>query len=674
MDVIRIALASVLLVGAVISVPPAWASVTTPAKSLRTLNGRPLWVPICSRRGVNGSAAYTDSTNTAAMDQVLCTAPSWGKVTALKLVYAGFDLPQMGEQDRLISATITAAIFQPANNQYAIASSAATSFPSSTLQFAGGSFNSNALSIGQQISGTGIPAGDYVTGISRVVGTSNAISTVSITLALPTTANTASGQLFTFAGQFTPVAFGGIRSVALTPRHDVLTSDPAAVQVAAGGQFWVRTAASFSGTGIMLMDYPGTGSRVLANTAYGITYDEFDTRGTTLNDLTMAPVSGSNTGGGYFCPWYVLGLVTPNVGAAVPGAVLVLGDSIGAGTGDLADGLYLQGYIQRSLENNIPFITAARGSTTAQMLVARGDGQYAATIDTGVTDVLVELGRNDIQQFSATAAMVEGYTASIAARYGAAGMRVWCFTVPPTTYSNDGWTTLANQGFPMTNQTTSAVTASGSNTIGITTPLAAPVVGQTVDVSPTAQLLSTAVSAGATSLTLISASGLSVGQAVYGPSIASGTTITSVSGSVIGLSAATTGSMSANMSLTFGTGIAPGTTISGYSANVISLSKPTIASIAASTTLLTGTQAASASGVETQRQAFNSYLRTVAGRAALGCSGLVDVDSVFADQAGSGKWRVDLGPASVDGVHPGAALHQAVVNAGIINAGMFPAQ
>jgi hypothetical protein len=674
MTVIRILLAGLVFVGAVLGGGPAGASVTTPQKSLRTLSGRPLWVPICSRRGVNGSAAYTDSTNTAVMDQVLCTAPSWGKVTAVKLAYAGFDLPQMGEQDRLITATITASIFQPANNQYAIASNAATSFPSSTLQFAGGSFNSNALSIGQQVTGTGIPSGDYVTGISRVVGTSNAITTVSVTLASPTTANTTSGQLFTFAGQFTPVAFGGARSVALTPRHDVLTSDPAAVQVAAGGQFWVRTAASFSGTGIMLMDYPGTGSRVLANTVYGITYDEFDTRGTTLNDLTMAPVSGSNTGGGYFCPWYVLGLVTPNAGTAAPGAVLVLGDSIGAGTGDLADSFALQGYIQRSLENGIPFITAARGSTTAQMLVARGDGQYAATIDTGVTDVLVELGRNDIQQFAATAAMVEVYTASIAARYSAAGLRVWCFTVPPTTYSNDGWTTLANQAFPMTNQTTSAVTASGSSTIAINSPVTAPVIGQTVDVGATSQLLSAAASAGATSLALASVSGLSVGQAVYGPGVAVGTSISSISGSVIALSVATTGSIAVNAPLTFGTGIAPGTIVSGYASNVITLSKPTVASIAASATLLTGTQTASTSGVEVQRQAFNSYLRTAAGRTALGCTGLVDVDGVFADQAGSGKWRVDLGAASVDGVHPAAVLHQAVVNAGIINAGMFPAQ
>ena len=670
----RVLLTAVLACGVMAGVGSATASVTTPQKSLRSLNGRPLWVPICSRRGPNGSAAYTDSTNTAVMDQVACTAPSWGRVTAVKLVYSGFDMPQMGEEDRLITATMTASIFQPANEQYAIAANAATTAPSSVLTFSGASFNSNALSIGQQISGTGIPSGDYVTGISRVVGTSNSITSVTVTLNAPTTANTTSGQSFTFAGQITPVAFGGARSVVFAPRHDVLTSDPVAVQVSAGGQFWVRTAASFSGSGIMLMDYPGSGSRVIANTAYGITYDEFDTRGTTLIDLTLAPTSGSNTGGGYWCPWYVLGLVTPSVGAAVPGAVLVLGDSIAAGTGDVADSLYLQGYVQRSLENTVPFITAARGSVTAQMLVARGDGQYAASIDTGITDVLVGLGRNDIQQFGATAAMLEGYTTTIAGRFGSAGLRVWCVTVPPTTYSSDGWTSLANQGFPVSSQTTNGATAAGASTITISTPSAAPAAGETIDIGPLSQSVSTAAQAGATTLTLGGVSGLSVGQAVYGAGIAPGTAISSISGQSIGLSTPTIGTTAANVSLSFGTAIAPGTTITSYAGNVVTLSQPTAASIATGTTLLIGTQTPGMSGAETQRQAFNGYLRTSAGRAALGCTGLIDMDSIVADQAGSGKWRVDLGAASADGVHPAAVLHQAIVSAGIINAGMFPAQ
>jgi hypothetical protein len=308
------------------------------------------------------------------------------------------------------------------------------------------------------------------------------------------------------------------------------------------------------------------------------------------------------------------------------------------------------------------------------MLVARGDGQYAATIDTGITDVLVELGRNDIQQFSATAAMVESYMTSIAARYGTAGKRVWCFSVPPTTYSTDGWTTLANQAFPATTQMTNGAASAGASTITIIAPATAPAVGQTVEVAPPAQIVSVTAASGATSLTLASVSGVSVGLAVYGPGIASGTTVSSIAGSAIGLSKATTGTTFANVALTFGTAVTPGTTITGFSANVITLSAPLAGAIASGTTLLTGTQSVTASGVETQREAYNAYLRTSAGRAAIGCSGLIDVDSIFADPGGSGKWRVDLGPGSADGVHPAAALHQAVVNAGLINAGMFPAQ
>jgi hypothetical protein len=43
----------------------------------------------------------------------------------------------------------------------------------------------------------------------------------------------------------------------------------------------------------------------------------------------------------------------------------------------------------------------------------------------------------------------------------------------------------------------------------------------------------------------------------------------------------------------------------------------------------------------------------------------------MADLGGSYKWRVDLGAGSIDGVHPAAAVHTAVVNAGVITPAMF---
>jgi lysophospholipase L1-like esterase len=222
-----------------------------------------------------------------------------------------------------------------------------------------------------------------------------------------------------------------------------------------------------SGTGLQLADMPGTAR--LTVTSNGSSFQEFDSRGTAVNDQTMTPLQVANTGGGYWGPVAVLALVTPNAGAVPPGAVLILGDSIAAGTGDAADALGLEGYIQRSLENNVPFISAARGSTTAAGLLAHGDGQYALSIDTGITDVILEPGRNDIEILLSGASALKSTITAVAARYAGAGRRAWCVTVVPSTYSNDGWMTAANQSFPAaTSATGTAATASGAVQIALT--------------------------------------------------------------------------------------------------------------------------------------------------------------------------------------------------------------
>jgi lysophospholipase L1-like esterase len=575
----------------------SFANVTVPSRTLQQLGGRQVWLPICSRRGVNGSAAWFDNTNTAVMDQVACIAPSWGTVTALRLVYAAFDMPQQGEVDRPVTATGTASIYVPSANNVTEYQNGTGANGATTINLSATAAGANAVSVGQLVSssGGGVAANTYVTNVTNsfVSGAGNAPSGTVVSLSTGTTAATAAGQPFTFSGAFVPVKFGGKRQFTIEPGHDVITSDPAGVELAPGTEFFVRTSASFSGTGMQLMDYPGTGSRLTG---------EFDSRSTTLNDQTMTPVALGNTGGGYWCPVAVLGLVTLPAGAMPPGAVLVLGDSIAAGTGDTADPVTgLQGYIQRALwQAHVPFITAARGSTTAAALAGHGDGQYALSVDTGITDVLVEDGRNDISSFNLPASTVEGSVTQIAQRYAQAGKRVWCFTVPPTTQSNDGWTTLGNQGWTIATPT-----------------------------------LTAAASAGATSVTVSQMNGIAVGETVSGTGIPAGTTVTSANWSTL----------------------------------AVGLSNATTASIASGAKLNFGSQNPGDSASETQRQQYNLSLRT--SGAALGCSGVIDVDQVFADPGGSGKWRVDLGAASADGVHPSAALHQAVINAGLLNGAMF---
>ena len=574
----------------------AQAGLITPPKSLRALAGRQVWVPVCSRRGVNGSSAWFDNTNTAVMDQVACVSPSYGSVTALKLVYAAFDMPQQGETDRAVTATGTAAIYVPSANANTVLANGSAASGSTVLNFVSTTLGANGISVGQLIgsSGGGIAANTYVVSVANsfVAGSGNQPAATAVTISNPTTATTAAGQPMSFSGSFIPAKFGGRRQLNIEPAHDVVTSDPVAVELAAGTTFFIRSFATVSAPGLQLMDYPGAGSRLAG---------EFDNRSTSPVDQTMVPLALPNRGAGTGGRGPGLGGVPRPPGQPSPGAVLILGDSIAAGTGDNADALGLQGYIQRSLENNIGFVTAARGSTTAFAVVAHGDGQYALSVDTGITDVLLEDGRNDILGFQVTDAQLEAYVLQITTRYSQAGKRVWCFTVPPTTQSNDGWASLSNQSW------TVAVANTGS----------------------------TAASIGSASVTMSSLANLAIGQAVSGP------------------------------------GIAAGSVIGALGSNSITLSVPLTAALPAATKLSFGAVNASASPAETYRRSYNGYLRQHA--VALGCNGLIDPDAIFADQGGSGKWRVDLGPASVDGVHPAAVLHQAAVNAGLITPAMFQA-
>ena len=507
---------------------PASGSVTSPPRSLRWLQGRQIWVPLCSRRGVNGSAPWFDSTNTAIMDQQACISPSWGTVTALKLVFAAFDMPQQGEIDRPITATGTAAVFVPSLNTSTVTGGAGVGAGSLTLNsFPSGGLGANGISLGQVVSssGGGIASGTYVAAVTNsfTAGSGNTPTTTTVTLNTGTTAATASGQAFTFTSMFVPVKFGGKRTYTVEPGHDVVTSDAISVQLAPSTWFMVRTAGSMSGAGLQLMDMPTTAR--LAISYGGGSYQEFDSRGTVVNDQTMNPSAQANSGGGYWGPVAVLAQVTVLPGQVAPGAALILGDSIAAGTGDVADALGLEGYIQRSLENAVPFVTAARGSTTAFALLAHGDGQYGLSIETGITDVLLESGRNDLELFAITAMQLEATIKSVASRYVTAGKRVWCFSIPPSTYSNDGWTTAANQSFPYTvNATASATVMSGATQIPMAT-VANIAVGQTV------------------------------GQNLSGPgAIAAGSLVTAVNASTltITVSLPTTGSILGGTKLYFG--------------------------------------------------------------------------------------------------------------------------
>lgn len=151
-------------------------------------------------------------------------------------------------------------------------------------------------------------------------------------------------------------------------------------------------------------------------------------------------------------------------------------------------------------------------------------------MDDGITDVFLELCRNDIESLQLTASVTETAVAQSAAPYLSAGKRVWPFTCVPSTYSNDGWATLANQGFPAAAQTLTAAVASGATTVTL---------GATGSV----------------------AAGQIVTQGTLTGTLSAGTTVSSITGSVVTLSAATTGSLASGSKLYFGTQTASASTV-----------------------------------------------------------------------------------------------------------------
>ncbi len=592
--------ASLKLLGAeAMAAPPP-----SPSRTRSQLGARQALVPIGFRgRGANGSAAYFDASSTTSMDQTAWWAPPVGQVTAIQLVYAAFDMPQSGEVDRQVTATLTAALSFPTTPAITVQANAAQASGATVETFSGTLLGVNGITQGAAVtsSGGGIAAGTYVTSapLASAAGAGNSPTTTTVNLSAATTAATVGGQPYTFTGSIVPVTFGGSRTLTIAPKHGDYRSDFIACSPAPGSQFLVRNFASFSAAGAQLMDYPGVQSGVATRLA-----GEFSTRSTGGTDQTLNPSVLSNTGGGYFCPVGILALVTMPAGVPVPGAALLLGDSIDAGTGDNSDGTYgCMGYVQRSLAaRGIGFIGVARGSTTAFAASVQERGQAGLAVDSGVTDVFLGFGRNDIQIGRLPAAAVIQALQTDAAPFLAGGKRVWVRTDPPTTYSNDGYLSAANQGFPVATASTAAgATASASTT-----------------------------------LAMASVASLAVGQLVCPSGSGTGT-------------------------------ISAGTTVSSVGTASIVLSQPLSAALPGSSVLCFGTATSSASPVEVQRLAKNaSLLGSYASYGYAGVVDLNGVASDATGRWVTPSVGGTIVAGTVDGVHPSPAVHQLAVSAGIV--------
>ena len=420
------------------------------------------WVPVCGRGRPIGSGNY-DSTDIAIFDVSACWTPAVGGVRALKLSYMGDDISNNGVVDRVVTFTGTAAVSLPSVQFSAVVNAAvasgATTIPVQIAMASPG----NALTVGEGVAATGIPAGSWIASIVPTYVSSNltgySFTFTNLAGANTTTAALTAGQILTVTGRNYGATFGAGRQTTIPPSDHFVDSDPIGVTLAPLTEFFVRGSWQASGTGFLVGDYPSptTGSTRLAG--------EGSQRATSpFPDHTLDQAVPSNSGGGYFAPWTVLGEVN-----APTASVLIVGDSIAAGTGDAADAYGRMGYIERSLGNTVPWASIARGSTTALQLLDRPQLLQQAAAEIGATDVLLEYNRNDLNAAGnpLSAATTEANLLALAQPLESAGIRVWAFTCPPTTASQDGWTSAAGQFLVQQQTTTTAALAAGSTTVAL---------------------------------------------------------------------------------------------------------------------------------------------------------------------------------------------------------------
>ena len=498
-------------------------TVSRQPRSLRSLGGQALWVPIGGRsRGVPGTGGSVDTTNTSVNDLQIFAVPIMPgvSVTALRVGFAGFDQVAIGAIDRTVGVTAGAcSLVLPSAASMTLACNAAVASGATTVSFAiASNAPVNGLSAGQMVTcaASGVAAGTFVSQVAYTyAGTS--VTGCIVTFSSATTATIASGTNFTFAGQVYPFTFNGARNnLRVDPRRGFVVSDPLPVDLLCDGRaITFKTFAQFSGPIGQISDFPSAVSGSTRLTG------EASHRSTSETDGTLNQASPPNSGAGYWGPHLILAqLSTPTP------SVIVLGDSIAQGVGDAADPNGRQGYVTRSLALSVPWTTLARGSTTAQQAVQSEQGSrgfFAAAKHCSATDVLILLGRNDIAATARSAAQLKADIATLAAPYLAAGMRVRATTVPPTTSSTDAWATPGNQFWPLQ--------------------------------APT---LTAAASAGAMTISVSSVSGIAVGQlfavnAGTAGIVMPGTTVAAISGTTITLSAALTGAIASGAQVILGT-------------------------------------------------------------------------------------------------------------------------
>lgn len=238
-------------------------------------------------------------------------------------------------------------------------------------------------------------------------------------------------ELFTYGNNF-PTALDGNPSM--------ISSSPININMVAGGELYLRQA--FSVASDTLFIPVGTGGAASGDGCYISPSVTSQINGTgALTQPSGGVTFGSTTG------------VLLGVPVAPMAAVVYVGDSIADGTGDTTDAVGNIGFIARGLEtvngSTMPYLKETVGSWTF-LYATLSTSPRLRSLWPYETDIVIELGTNDITN-SESAATIEGYaTAMCTAAHAVIGpygkpLKVAFTTLMPRTTSTDSWATAANQ-------------------------------------------------------------------------------------------------------------------------------------------------------------------------------------------------------------------------------------
>lgn len=237
-------------------------------------------------------------------------------------------------------------------------------------------------------------------------------------------------------GVFTPVLFGGNPDCVLSTTTKLRRSDAMGVVLPAGAKFWVHTV--HAGASAVLMPVTETPAFASVIGTADAFYDMMD---------LSSPVH--QAGGSATVNFIGPSLITGDVAATGAEAVLVVGDSLVYGQGDVTS-VGARGssgaYARKLDENGASYVKYAQKGATLQAYAAGvANVNYVEFMDlvrAATTHVVIQPGINDVR-LARTQANVLADRATLVANFP--GKSLVQTTLTPRTSSTDAWATVANQ-------------------------------------------------------------------------------------------------------------------------------------------------------------------------------------------------------------------------------------